>query len=484
MRLFRDKLDLDEDNNKEGGEIAERKGCRFLHDEAELEARLARLEADTRKCESELSALKQAAETGDMDAQMQLAGYYHRDNNYKQALVYYGLAAEKDNKNAIRMMAELYRKCKRLDEAEQCYRRLEAVSGKAMDLELGKLLLEKGDKPQAVEYLRKAAKAGKKEAVQLLEKLDYVPDISQLERMALMNGCKDAALELGEYYYEKAPRLSAFWYHFAYTHNYVRPLDRECINKVFGKSHYCEEEVRRLDEGSFGIFKRTGTRRAREIRAEIESKEQSAESDNDPSLLAELGDLYESLGEYESALQRYFMAMDGGCEDVDVRVAVAYMRAGDLSNGMHWLQKAADRNDLNAYNYLARIYEEMNDRENQLKCCLKLSELGNGLVDVRIAELYEAKMEFSKALFYYKRYWEHEIGQPGKDVRMENKIHRLERMCPSGHDAIDQLEKVFNTYRKQAKIAAIKLGTCYYEGTDIEPDYQKSAFWYRQAGMK
>ena len=162
MRLFHDKLDLEEDNNKEGGEIAERKGCRFLHDEAELEARLARLEADTRKCENELSALRQAAEAGDMDAQMQLAGYYHRDNNYKQALVYYGLAAEKDNKNAIRMMAELYRKCKRLDEAEQCYRRLEAVSGKAMDLELGKLLLERGDKPQAVEYLRKAAKAGKR----------------------------------------------------------------------------------------------------------------------------------------------------------------------------------------------------------------------------------------------------------------------------------------------------------------------------------
>lgn len=441
----------------------------------------------------DITVLKEDAEKGDINAQIKLGRYYHHKNNHKLALVYYGLAAESNDKEAIRQMADLYIKSRNFDKAIQCYNKLESIDGKPRNLEIGKVLLNKGEKSRALEYIKKSAKCGNKDAVRILETLDYKPDIQLLEEKAQLRKDMDSALALAEYYYGTDSQLSAFWYHFAYTHNYVYPLVKEQIKSIFGTSLYSEDGLERGEEkGNAGQFFNIKNKTGR-LRREIDEMEKAFTADKDFSLMIEIGDKYESLGEHTQALQKYFMAIDEGLKDAYVKVAEVFMRTGDFYNGMYWLQKSTRYNDVSAYRYLARIYKEMNDKENLMVCYIKLQELGDMSVYIDLARLYEERMELSDAISCYKKYMEWINSKPecldfsfaGFKVQdINNRILTLDKLLSLTPEPVERLEKIFNTYKKHASLAAIKLGTIFYEGNGVKKDYCTSAYWYRQASEK
>ena len=382
--------------------------------------------------------LKERADKSDGEAQMELAKHYHKTNNYKKALMYYELAAEKENIEAVRHMAELYIKMK--------------------DFE-----------------------SGKKETKKILDSLNYIPDIEQLEEKAQIWKNTDAALTLADYYYDSDIRNSAYWYHFAYTHNHIRNLAPFQIKSIMWSPQYTEEILEKEREGSFEkcFFKNE----IKQLYNEIEELEHIYKEKNDSLLLIEIGDKYYSLGKNANALQKYFMAIDEGFINVYLKVACVYMNSGDFYSGMHWLLKAARNNDLNAYNYLANIYEEMGDKEKQLECYSKLLYEGRNYINVSIAKIYAEELELSKAIYYYKQYIEKKDSSvAASDINnIECKIKDLEELYALSSNPIERYEKIFNTYKKYAKKAAIWLGKAYYEGEIVEKDYQKSAFWYKNA---
>lgn len=438
----------------------------------------------------DLSVLKENAENGDVCAQMKLGRYYHHMNNCKLALVYYGLAADKNIKEAVSLMADIYIKSKNYDKAIQCYEKLESIDGKSRNLEIGRLLLKKRNKSEAVEYIKKAVESGDKEAVEILETLNSVPDIKLMEEKALLRKNREAALDLAEYYYDSDSYLSAFWYHFAYTHNYVYPLVNEQINTIFGTPPYSDEKLKRIEDHVNTVQYVKFKNKISRLYGEIDELEQVFKASKDLSLLIELGDKYESLGKHTQALQKYLMAIDRGVKEAYVKVAEVYMRTGDFYNGMYWLQKSANHNDVIAYWYLTKVYKEMNDKDNLLECYLKLSDLGDKTVYIQMAKLYEEKMQLSEAIAYYKKIVMDvdlsdeciDFGNSGLKIEdVKNKILTLEKLYSLSSDPIERLERIFSTYRKYARSTAIKLGTVFYEGNDVKIDYRKSAYWYKQA---
>lgn len=433
---------------------------------------------------TEISELKERADKGDDKAQMSLAKYYQKNNNYKKAFMYYELAAEKENKDAVRFMADLYVKKKDFDNAIQCYKRLESMDGKLRSLEIGKLLLEKGDKSLGLEYIRKAAESGKQEAKIILDSLNYIPDIEQLEEKAQIWKNTDAALTLADYYYNSDIRNSAYWYHFAYTHNHIRNLAPFQIKSIMWSPQYTEEMLKKEREGSFGQL--VLQNEIKQLYNEIEELEHIYKEKNDSLLLIEIGDKYYSLGKNANALQKYFMAIDEGFINVYLKVACAYMNSGDFYSGMHWLLKAAQNNDMNAYYNLANIYKEMGDKEKQLECYFKLLNKGCNYINVSLAKIYAEELELSKAIYYYKQYIEKkDSSETASDINnIECKIKDLEKLYALSSNPIERYEKIFNTYKKYAKKAAIWLGKAYYEGEIVEKDYQKSAFWYKKAVIR
>lgn len=441
----------------------------------------------------DLSVLKEKAENGNVGAQIKLGRYYHHKNNFKLALAYYGLAAENNDKEAVGLMADLYIKSKNFDKAIQCYEKLESIDGKSRDLEIGRLLLKRGNKSEAVEYIKKAAESGNKEAVEILDTLNSVLDIKLLEEKALLHKNREAALDLAEYYYDSDSYLSAFWYHFAYTHNYVYPLVNEQINAIFGTSPYSDEKLKRIEDHVNTVQYVKFKNKISRLYGEIDELEQVFKVSKDLSLLIELGDKYESLGKHTQALQKYLKAIDGEVKEAYVKVAEVYMRTGDFYNGMHWLQKSANHNDVIAYRYLTKVYKEMNDKNNLLKCYVKLSDFGNKRVYIRVAKLYEKRMQLQEAIAYYKKIVMDvdssdeciDFGNTGHKIEdVKNKILTLEKLYSLSSDPIERLEKIFNTYKKYASLAAIKLGTIFYEGVGVKKDYCTSAYWYRQASEK
>lgn len=437
----------------------------------------------------DLSVLEKKAETGDVCAQMKLGRYYHHNNNVKLALVYYGLAAKNNNKEAVRLMADLYIKSMNFDKAIQCYKKLESIDGKLRNLEIGRILLKKGNRLEAESYIRKAAESGVKEAAEILDTLNSVPDIKLLEEKALLHKNRDAALDLAEYYYNSDSYLSAFWYHFAYTHNYVYPLVNEQINSIFGTPTYSDEKLKRIEDnvnaGQYVAIKNKINR----LNGELDELEQVFRVKKELSLLIELGDKYESLGKHSQALHKYLMAVDKGVKEAYVRVAEVYMRTGDFYNGIHWLKKSANHNDVSAYKYLTKVYKEMNDQDNLLECYVRLSDMGDKTVYIQMAKLYEVRMQLPEAISYYKRIVKEidlsdeciNFGNAGPRIEdVKNKIQTLEKLYSLSSDPIERLERIFNTYRKYASSAAIRLGTVFYEGNDGEIDYGKSAYWYKQ----
>lgn len=431
------------------------------------------------KQDTVMSVLKEKADLGDEEAQIELAKHYHKTSNYKNALIYYELAAKKENIEAVRRMAELYIKTKDFDNAIQCYKRLESMDNKLRSLEIGKLLLKKGDKSLALEYIRKAAESGKQEAKKILDSLNYIPDIEQLEEKAQIWKNTDAALTLADYYYDSDIRNSAYWYHFAYTHNHIRNLAPFQIKSIMWSTQYTEEMLKKEREGGFGqlVFQNE----IKQLYNEIEELEHIYKEKTDSLLLIEIGDKYYSLGKNANALQKYFMAIDEGFINVYLKVARVYMTSGDFYSGMYWLLKAAQNNDLDAYYNLANIYREMGDKERELECYLKLLDEGCNYINITIANIYADELELSKAIYYYKQYIvKKDSSVTASEINnIECKIKDLEKLYALSSNPIERYEKIFNTYKKYAKKAAIWLGKAYYEGEIVEKDYQKSAFWYK-----
>lgn len=441
----------------------------------------------------DLSVLKENAENGDVCAQMKLGRYYHHKNNVKLALVYYGLAADKNIKEAVSLMADIYIKSKNYDKAIQCYEKLESIDGKSRNLEIGRLLLKKGNKSEAVEYIKKAVESGDKEAVEILETLNSVPDIKLMEEKALLRKNREAALDLAEYYYDSDSYLSAFWYHFAYTHNYVYPLVNEQINAIFGTPPYSDEKLKRIEDNvNAGQYVKINNKISI-LHGEIDDLEKKFKVNKDFSLLIELGDKYESLGKHSQALQKYLMAIDRGVKEAYVKVAEVYMRTGDFYNGIHWLKESANHNDVIAYRYLTKVYKEMNDKDSLWKCYSKLMDMGDLSVCIDLSRLCEERMELSDAISCYKKYMKWINSKPEcldfsiADFKVEdinNRILTLEKLLSLTPELVERLENIFNTYKKYASLAAIKLGTIFYEGIGVKKDYCTSAYWYRQASEK
>lgn len=433
------------------------------------------------------------AENGDMEAQIQLGRLYQHKNNIKNALKYYEMASKNNSKEAIRLMAETYAKAQQYDKSIECYERLIQMGNKRLYLEIGKLYLRQNNRDKAIYYLLKSKEHGNKEAATLLSRIDYPTNVKILEETAMLESDKQAAIRLGNYYYHTDKIKAAYWYHYAYTVRKTTQLNNKQIISIFGDVKYSLEKIRKAEEAQQRLplqFLEQGYNRTLK---EIEEYESIPNRIRDSGQILALGERYKSIGDYTQALKYFYQAVYLGETEAEVGIASVLMRIGDVYSGMFWLTKSAQKDNLRALNYLSQIYSEMNDIDKLKTCYMKMFELGNNAVCLKLACLYKAEMEVDKALYFYEKAIEYEKssinvvwgGKSKNDIRnMEGEIKKLRALNNLASQQIERLELIHKKYANYSVASAIKLGSIYFGGIGIERNYEKSAYWYNKASEK
>lgn len=431
----------------------------------------------------------QKAESGDLNAQIQLGRFYQHRNNMSKALKYYEMAlAQNQSKEIYLSMAEIRVKCKQINEVLLCYEKLVKLGNKRCYLEMGRLCLRNKDVKKARHYFLKAKEAGIKGADNFLKEIDAPLNIMELKELFLLKKNKDVAFRLGRYYYETNKKEAAFWYHHGYTDPHICPLVKAQILTIFGDDKYSPHKIKEAQDVNTPLSKMFLQSYEKTLK-EIEKFEKTLGDCNDCDQLIAIGEKYESLGNYTKALYYYYKSADLGSLEAESKVAGILMKNNETATGLRWLERATMKGSMTALHRLGKYYKESENTDKQIECYLKIISLGDNTVSYELGKLYQEKLLFAKAVEYYKMARTVAqnslsfIEEPDKNLirNIDDRIRLMNKFDALGQNQVERLETIFQTYKSHAKQAAIGLGTLYYLGEECEKDYEKSAYWYNLA---